>query len=157
MKSHLSARKPERQRFLRINYHPTPVRKIIMRFPIQLLFVLALVVASMLPTFAAPADQVYFGYRSTQKADGPSREQLRMSSMTIIQVDPGSPADRSHLNVGDSIVEYGGTVVEGALASKVIAIHDSLKPGDTLTIKIVDASGVERTVELVAQPMPAQK
>jgi C-terminal processing protease CtpA/Prc len=77
-----------------------------------------------------------------------------MSSMVINRIDEDTPASRARLKVGDQIVEYGGARIPGALADQVTAIHNALKPGDVLKLKVVDATGAERAVELVGLEQP---
>jgi hypothetical protein len=96
----------------------------------------------------------YFGYGSNQEADGPSRQLLRMKSMVITKVDPDSPAYKAGLKVGDRITEYGGIKVNGALADRIVAIHNALKVGDILKLKILGSKGVPRTVSITATGRP---
>jgi serine protease Do len=64
----------------------------------------------------------------------------------VRQVEPQSPAARAGIRAGDIIVAMGGQRISGnGDLRRVIRAH---KPGDTISIDIVDESGRRRTVSV---------
>jgi S1-C subfamily serine protease len=70
----------------------------------------------------------------------------------VDEVEPGSPADAAGIVQGDTIVSVGSTTVAtGAALSNALVGH---KPGDTVTVGWIDASGTRHSaaVRLVVGP-----
>jgi putative serine protease PepD len=83
-----------------------------------------------------PVRAVYLGVRPTDPASG-------RAGAAILEVTPGSPADKAGVEVGDLVVEIDGQAVTG-YADLVSRIRDH-QAGDRVTLKLV-RDGRERTV-----------
>ena len=92
-----------------------------------------------------PVRAVYLGVRPTDPASG-------RAGAAILQVTPGSPADKAGVEVGDLVVGIDGQAVTG-YADLVSRIRDH-QAGDRVTLKLV-RDGKEQTVTATLADRPA--
>jgi S1-C subfamily serine protease len=75
------------------------------------------------------------------------------SGVLITQVGPNTPAAQAKFTAGDTIVEMDGTKInETADLSTVLSRH---KPGDTVSVTLVNRNGQQRTAQLTLGQAPA--
>jgi predicted metalloprotease with PDZ domain len=74
------------------------------------------------------------GFTASHNFDGP---------MSVNSVTPGSDAERTGLQVGDTIVEFQGKAVERDLRQELV----HLNPGDIITLKVRGHRGAERELK----------
>jgi serine/threonine protein kinase len=76
--------------------------------------------------------QPYVGFGIRRKLIDTDKKQL---GAVVAQVDPGSPADRSGLKVGDVLIEYNGNVLVDESQLPWLGAYS--KPGTTIQLKII--------------------
>ncbi len=101
---------------------------------------------------AVAAASGWFGLKLNVDADGFFNPIVR--SITIEMVDPGSPAAKAGLAVGDAVVEVQGVKVVGAKASELKPVLQ-MSVGQTLRLKIAHGSAPPKEVVLTAAPKPS--
>ena len=76
-------------------------------------------------------------------------EKIEINTMVIVQITPGSPAERSGLQVGDQVIAFNGVTFSGM--EEMQAIGQKIVPNSDLTLTII-RNGVEMqlTVEVTA-------
>lgn len=84
---------------------------------------------------------------TSEMRDGKTSE-----SMSVLDVVPGSPADKAGVRKGDKILRIDGKAVS---ITTFDALARSLQPGDTVKLLLTSA-GKERTVTLIASERPTR-
>ncbi|MDE0958689.1 MAG: PDZ domain-containing protein [Planctomycetota bacterium] len=76
-------------------------------------------------------------------------EKIEINTMVIVQITPGSPAERSGLQVGDQVMAFNGVTFSGM--EEMQAIGQKMVPNSDLTLTII-RNGVEMqlTMEVTA-------
>ncbi len=62
-------------------------------------------------------------------------EKIEINTMVIVQITPGSPAERSGLQVGDQVIAFNGVTFSGM--DEMQAISQEIVPASELTITII--------------------
>jgi hypothetical protein len=113
---------------------------------------LSILSISLVPAFADEPKGT-FGFTATVDTDGVFNPTLK--SVLIGSVQPGLPAARAGIVVGDSVIEVEGVKVAGANAM-ALANRMKKKPGETVVLKLQRAGGDTYVVTLTAAA-PAAK
>lgn len=79
-----------------------------------------------------------------------------LKSVRVQEIEPGSPADKSGLQVDDLIVQAQGKPLAGANPREVVAIVQ-VPPGEKLRLLVRRADGAQRRVTIVAGPPVGQR
>jgi S1-C subfamily serine protease len=92
----------------------------------------------------------YLGFTTTQSAAEYSPNAV-LESVTVSVVRPGSPASSAGLLVGDQLAEINGHKIQGGLAGQYLKIMQSLRPGDTVLLKVVRGGEVLELTVVVGE------
>ncbi len=79
-----------------------------------------------------------------------------LKSVRVQEIEPGSPAEASGLQVEDVILQVQGKPLAGANARDVVGIVQ-VPPGERLHLLVRSVDGVERRVTIVAGPPVARR
>ena len=90
-----------------------------------------------------------FGFTAKADADGILNPTLK--SVRVQSVQPGMPAALAGIVAGDTVIEVEGVKVAGANAM-AMANRMKKKPGETVVLKLLKASGDAYVVTLTAAP-----
>ena len=77
----------------------------------------------------------------------------KLKRVTVTSLQPGLPADKAGIKLGDEIVEADGKAVAGARAFGMRSIMDK-EAGQSLTLKLRHPAGDVYTVTMVAVAKP---
>jgi S1-C subfamily serine protease len=70
----------------------------------------------------------------------------------ISSLDPGGPADKAGLKVGDVIIQVNGTDIPSAAA--LTSVLATLKPGDVAQVTVIRSNGSQQTVNVTLGQLP---
>ena len=109
-----------------------------------------LAVLAFVATGIAFADDAKGSFGFVGKVDSDGFFDPTLKSVFVQSVQPGLPAARAGIVVGDSIIEVDGTKVAGAKAS-AMADRMKKKPGQQAVLKLLRVNGETYVVTLTAE------
>ena len=108
-----------------------------------------LVLACVLgPTVVLAAEKGHLGFAVAVEGEGFFMNPT-LKSVTVAKVEPGSPADKAGIEVGDRIVEVEGRAVIGTKASE-LRPYLAREVGQAVRLGVKKPSGEVRRLALVA-------
>ena len=110
----------------------------------------ALAVLAFVAIGIAFADDAKGSFGFAAKVDSDGFFDPTLKSVFVQSVQPGLPAARAGIVVGDSIIEVDGTKVAGAKAS-AMADRMKKKPGQQAVLKLLRVNGETYVVTLTAE------
>jgi C-terminal processing protease CtpA/Prc len=109
----------------------------------------------LLPVVAAAAEKGWFGVGFSMEVAGSFWNPV-LSSVSVSQVAPGSPAEKARIAVADLVLEIEGIPVAGAKGEQLkklrAVVERASVPGDELHMQLRRVNGATYSVVLVAAP-----
>jgi Family of unknown function (DUF6624)/PDZ domain len=92
------------------------------------------------------------GFHVTVEGEG-SLKNMTISSLTVVQIEAGSAAEKSGLQIGDSIVQVNGIKVEGENSNKLMDTLN-VSAGEKIRLVVSSSDGEHRELEIIASEKP---
>lgn len=100
------------------------------------------------------AQRPYLGFSTKQSAAEYSPDAV-LDSVVVSVVKPGSPASTAGLLVGDQVIAINGHQIQGGLAGTYLELMKSLRPGDTVLMK-VNRAGEQLDLTVIVGSRPGE-
>ena len=110
---------------------------------------IAVFLLAALLAFSAHAAQGKLGFTVDAKFDRKVLD-ADIKQVVVTQVAPGSPAQRTGLQVGDVLEQLNGKPLVGSSARKIFGTMGDIEPGDRVAL-VVRRAGKPVTLVLVAE------